>query len=498
MINNDRKRRNRKRQLFLMAVLGLLAIITVIIILINLSINDDKILKNVYVEDIDVSNMTKDKARDVISNNYKNVDVLLNLDGNEVKTNLNELGVDMDIDKILDDALNVTQNKNIFSKFKTIFSHKFLGKKTKISVSNKFNEEELEKNIIELTNKFNKDAKNAKITINGGIINITPEEKGYKVNSKKLTDDLVISIKNHISPIKLNIPIEESLPTIKEVDLSEINGRIARYITTFNTSESERSYNISLAASRISNKLLMPGDEMSFLETVGDISEAAGYKNSTVIENNEYVDGIGGGVCQVSTTLYNAVLLADLGITYRVNHTFPSNYAPMGRDATVAIPGPDFKFKNKNSYPVYIINYTSGNKMISEVYGDINKHVPTEIYSEVLETYEPETKYIDDPDLPKGKEVVEKKGKSGYKVATYKVQNGQKSRITLDTYKKMEKVVRRGTGPKEKKSEEKMTKKNNNPATPTETPSNTNLAEESPNSKQSPDNNQETDISPIF
>lgn len=479
----------RKVQLRLMLVAFILVCTVIIILLTNLAMSDDKILKGVYIESIDVSGLTAKEATKILEEKYQNPDIKLTYGDKSIDVDLKDLGVDLDVNNSVEKALKIGKDSNIFSDFGTIISHKIFGKENHISIANNLNRSTIEKNIKEITSDLNTEAKNATISVNGGIINIAPEENGRIVNTNKLTDTLLKAIKNYSFPLDIKLEVEEEIPPITEETLSPINGRIARYVTTFNASEESRAYNVGLAASRITDKLLRPGDEISFLDTLGEISEKSGYKSSIIIVNDEYIDGIGGGVCQVSTTLYNALLLADVSITYRVNHSFPIDYAPLGRDATVATPGPDLKFKNTNSYPIYLVNYTSGNQMISEVYGNVDKHSPIEIYSEILETYEPEKKYVDDPELPEGKEVIEKKGKPGYKVATYKVQNGEKKRITLDTYAKKNEVIKRGTGPKEENAENNP---NQNATTPTNNPANENPTSPTDNQLDEPEKN------PIF
>ena len=191
----------------------------------------------------------------------------------------------------------------------------------------------------------------------------------------------------------------------------------------------------------------MPGDEISFQHLLGEVSTSNGFKSAKIIINNEYKDGIGGGVCQVSSTLYNALLLGGIDITQRTNHSFPIGYVPVGRDATIATPGPDLKYKNNNPFPVLIKTYAGGGIMTAQIYGDTTKSKKVDIYSEVTSTVPPNVVYKNDPNLPKGKEEIEDPGHTGYTSVTYKIVDGQKSVISRDRYIMTPKIIRTGTGP---------------------------------------------------
>ena len=221
----------------------------------------------------------------------------------------------------------------------------------------------------------------------------------------------------------------------------------------------------------------MPGEEVSFLNTLGTVSQQNGFKISKIIVNNEFQDGVGGGVCQVSSTLYNALLMSGMGITSRTNHTFPIVYIPTGRDATVANDGPDLKYKNNYDFPIFIKNYAYNGHMVSEVYGNVEKAKKYEIYSEITSSTPPNVIYTNDNTIEKGKEVVEDKGHIGYTAVTYRIINGQKLVVSRDTYAMTPKKVKVGTKAvtDDKKAEEQKGVQASQPVSPSTETSDSNV-----------------------
>ena len=206
-----------------------------------------------------------------------------------------------------------------------------------------------------------------------------------------------------------------------------------------------------MATKSINGTVLMPGETFSFNGTVGERTVARGYQEAGVIVGNKVESGLGGGICQVSSTLYNACLKGNLKITERTHHTFPSAYVPKGQDATVDYGNIDFRFTNSYSYPLYIEGTTGGGYVSFSIYSDKSLAATTcTITNDVYETLQPTTQYIDDATLLAGKTVTETPAHTGYKVKVYKAvyTNGKKisqETITDDYYKVVNAVVKRGT-----------------------------------------------------
>lgn len=188
---------------------------------------------------------------------------------------------------------------------------------------------------------------------------VVPHVVGLEID-KEEAKAKAASVKEGGDPVALNV--QKLMPGVTKSMLESkiFTGKLAAYSTRYNASKTNRSENVALAARKINGTILAPGDVFSYNDIVGKRTVANGFKNAPVYENGKSVDGIGGGVCQVSTTLYSAVLYADLEIVSRTNHSLPVSYVPLGQDATVADGSIDFKFKNNTDYPVQIEAGASG------------------------------------------------------------------------------------------------------------------------------------------
>lgn len=239
--------------------------------------------------------------------------------------------------------------------------------------------------------------------------------------------------------------------TTNQIGTEAFPDLLASFSTTYSTSNANRSTNIRLASSKINGTVIMPGETFSYNQVVGKRTAAAGFKSAAVYSNGEVTTGIGGGICQVSSTLYNAVLYANLDIVERTNHGFNPGYVKAGRDATVSWGGPDFKFKNNRNYPIKIVCSGSGGKIYFQIFGlKTNDDYEVEIQSSVIQSIAFKTVYQNDSSLAKGKTKVIQNGSNGCKTQTYKIlkKNGavvSKTLLSKDTYNPHNKIVAVGT-----------------------------------------------------
>lgn len=237
----------------------------------------------------------------------------------------------------------------------------------------------------------------------------------------------------------------------KQYTKMEFPDTLATYSTTYNISNYNRANNIVISANKINNIILMPGEEFSYNQILGERTEKAGYKPAPAYVEGNLVNEYGGGICQTSSTLYNAALLSNLEITSRTSHCYPAPYVPISRDATVSWGTIDFKFKNNRENPIKIKS-TADNGMIKiEIIGikqDYDYEV--EIQSYIASIIELETQYKDDPNLEEGKEKVTQNGSNGCVGVAYKIlkKNGNvvsKILLSQDTYSSKPKIINRGT-----------------------------------------------------
>ncbi|MGG5254186.1 VanW family protein [Neobacillus sp. SM06] len=212
--------------------------------------------------------------------------------------------------------------------------------------------------------------------------NIIPEQIGFRLSRQAFTEELYgFYFSNGTAQMKL--PILPLYPKVDTELLGHIHSkRIGRYITSFNVSNKTRSKNISLAAKAINNVVVFPGESFSFNKIVGKRTAEKGYLRAPVIIRGEFSEDIGGGICQVSSTLFNAVDNAGLKIIQRFSHTRRVPYIPPGRDATVSWYGPDFVFKNTYNQPILIQAKTLGNYLIIKLYSsDVIQYRPKKVPS---------------------------------------------------------------------------------------------------------------------
>ena len=241
-------------------------------------------------------------------------------------------------------------------------------------------------------------------------------------------------------------------PEITAASAKEKYKTISTFTTT-TTSNKNRNTNIKLAAEAINGTVIKPGAEFSFNGTVGQRTEAKGYKGAAAYNNGEVVQEIGGGVCQVSTTLYNAVFRAGLEITYRRSHTFEPNYVTPGQDATVSWDQPDFKFRNNSSTAIGLKASYADQKVTISVYGIpiLEDGVKWDLESKKVEELDPPAPtYEEDQTLQPGVEVTKSAGTKGSRWETYKVvyKDGvevSRERDHKTTYKGHAPVIRRNT-----------------------------------------------------
>ena len=291
--------------------------------------------------------------------------------------------------------------------------------------------------------------KEAQFHFNNGNITITDEVVGKKVKQGELVK---LIEENIYDSYPIEIPVEIIYPTKTRELLSRINGVIAEYSTSFKGSKKERIENIKISSQALSKEIIMPGEIFSFNEVVGPRKKEFGYKEANVIKNGEFIPDVGGGVCQTSTTLYNALLLADVDIIERSPHSIPVKYVNLGQDAAVSYGYLDLKFENNFDFPLFIHSRIIENRLHIYVYGDkTSKNYSVKIEPKIVEIIEPKKEIIKDNTLKPGIKKLVQDGRKGYKVNTYKhiIKNGkvvETKLISQDFYKPRNFIYRVGVG----------------------------------------------------
>ncbi|NLJ78527.1 MAG: hypothetical protein GX329_04120 [Tissierellia bacterium] len=434
--------------------------ITIFIIIVGLGIfgyakvlNTDLFYEGIHIEDYDISLMTKEEALQFIKDEKEPTiekgSMKLTHEDKEYDITLRELGFFYDYEDAIDQLYSIGREGNIFKRVKDIINARNKG--VDLTLDSGYDEESIEKIVDDIAEDIDVEVQEANFNFNGGNIQITEGTTGKDVDREKLSG----LISNNIYDLKdIEIPVNEEEPKRTKELLSRINGVIGEFSTSLGNSTADRVQNIRVSSRAISNRgVIMPGETVSFNETTGPRQRQFGYREANVIIDGEFTPDVGGGVCQTSTTLYNALLLADITIVERSPHSIPSTYVSFGQDAAVAYGHLDLKFRNDFDYPIYIDSGVSGGRVYFRIYGDRNaRNYTIRIDSQTVETIAAKVKNISDSNLAKGKREVIQQGRNGYRANTYKsvIRNGKtvsRDLITKSYYKPREFIYRVGTKP---------------------------------------------------
>ena len=255
------------------------------------------------------------------------------------------------------------------------------------------------------------------------------------------------------------IPIVATKPDVKSDELSSTLycDELSSYSSSYTVGNTGRAKNLELASSKLNGTELLPGEVFSYVGTVGNGTYEEGYVDAPVYADGEVATGVAGGICQGSSTLYCAVLFADLKVVERVNHSMPVGYVPYGMDATIATPYIDFKFSNSTDYPLKIEATASGGVLKIRLIGtNTEPSKEVEISNKKIETIPYETKEIETEDLSPGEKRIKQNGSDGCVVETYKTINidgAEKSTVKISTsrYSQIPKIVEIGKDSEDKK-----------------------------------------------
>ena len=281
---------------------------------------------------------------------------------------------------------------------------------------------------------------------------VYPEVEGIDFDVEKAKEIIASEVKDEYV---IELIITKPKVTIEDIGTEAFPDRLSTFSTRYDASDKDRTTNLVIACQKLNGKVIMPGETFSYNATLGPRTYAAGYRNGKIYENGQVVDGLGGGICQISSTLYNAALMSDMEIVERRNHQFVTSYVSEGRDATVVYGATDFKFKNTRTYPVRLVASAKGGVATVSVYGikEADREYTYSFRTDPISTIPYTTKYIEDSSLSAGQEVVTQKGANGLVCKTYmtKMLNGKivsTKLLSTDTYSAMQKIVKRGTGAK--------------------------------------------------
>ncbi len=465
-----KKRKKTKKLYYILPLVCLIFVILVSLISMGIYIgkkSGDRIFRGISVGGVDISELKKDKAREKLEEEFlKNLDqkFLLFFNGDEVyKISYANLGYTINLDELIERAYAIGREGNIIKNIIKIGSLPV--DRENLRVEENFDKEKLEKNLKELEEKINRSPKNAILVYENGQIKIIDSVEGRRLDLEKTRQEIIdyLSVKKRIE-----LPIEVEKAEVTSDDFKDINGLLGEFTTQYSKSGSGRKHNIALAASRMSNFIIKPGQEVSFNDHLGDISKETGYEDAGIIVNGEFDKGVGGGVCQVSTTFYNALLRADVKVTERSSHSLPVGYVPMGTDAAISTGYKDLKFKNNYPTNIYVLATTDGDYLNFKIFGDSSKKdYEIRLRPVEVESIDPAIKEEKSDELYEGEQEVKKKGSKGYRYETYKqvVKDDKilkEEKISKSYYIPQDELVLVGTKKREEQTEQISNEKNKN------------------------------------
>ncbi|MDY5348880.1 MAG: VanW family protein [Candidatus Ventricola sp.] len=267
------------------------------------------------------------------------------------------------------------------------------------------------------------DARLSAFDVSNRTFTFEAESAGYRIDRDKLESDILAALDAHAYDSVIVPQGERVEPQVTLSQLQGLFGRISSFTTT-TTRDSDRNTNIALSASALNGRVVQPGETLSFNACTGQRTGEKGYREAGAIAGGVLVDDTGGGVCQTSSTLFNAVVRADLQIVERYAHSWPSSYVNKGEDATVNWPSLDFVFKNNGDFPVFVVAWYEAQQVTVEIYGHMLEDGMTiDLESTVTQTIKPsdEVLYTLDESLPVGTRKAGRSKRTGYVVDTYKV-----------------------------------------------------------------------------
>lgn len=380
---------------------------------------EGKINKNVYINDIDLSNLYKNEAISKIKERINlNNEISLKYNDKEFKLKLNEIGVNYNIDEAVSSAYMIGRDKDFISNIKTKIDLEF-GENKSIKLNYTYNEDKLNYYINLINSEIKVEPLNANIKLVAGKLTYEKELYGLKIDEEDLKKSILNNLEN-ISSKEITINIKNLTPKYLYKELSKVDTELGYYETDFNENNKHRVNNIKIASDAINNIILNPGEEFSFNEHMHNCYVKKMFEKAPIILNGKLKEGLGGGICQVSSTLYNAVLYSGLEVTKIRNHSIPSSYINKGRDATVSHGNLDFRFKNNSDTPIVIFSNVHNNKVKTKIYGQAKNKKNIEIFTDIVECIPNNTEIKNSNELYKGEKYIEE-GRKGYKVKTYRV-----------------------------------------------------------------------------
>ena len=419
-------------------------------------IETDKIYKNIFVNEINIGDLKKTEAMNKLNTELqKPIDQkIIRLKDTEQQKeydfSFKDFDVHYDIEKIINQAYDYARGENFIKRYEQVV--KLEKNPLKLNADYIINREFVKSKLTDIESSVYIKPQNAYIYRESGKFITVDGRHGRKLNLDKNLD-LVINLLEQKKGGEISLIFDSVSPRYNKDDFSETKDLIGSFKTFFGNKNISRNQNIINAARKINNNVIYPGEIYSLNDKLKPFSVKNGYINAPIIVNGKLTDGMGGGICQLSTVLYNAALYSELDIVERRNHSLKVGYIDYGFDATLAGDYIDLKFKNNKSVPLLIESIINQNSLIINIYGQETRPQTRKIMfqNELVEKIPaPSETIIYTNELSEGEKIFETHSKNGFRYKLYKIiyENGaQREKVLVNTsyYRPTRGIVKVGT-----------------------------------------------------
>lgn len=345
----------------------------------------DKILDNIYIGEVAVGGMTKEEANQAVTNyinGIQSTEFTLTVNDKSMKATAKQLGVEWENTGVVEEAAMIGKSGSLITRYKDKKDLEHEPKTLQLSFGTE--KAKIKKYLAENKDQVNQEAVDGGLVRENGAFTITDGKEGIEINAEKSAEAIAEYISNDWNAKEAEIELSADVvqPRGSKEQLAKVKDVLGTFSTDYSSSSSGRAMNVSNGCSKINGTLLYPGDEFSVYEAVSPFDAEHGYALAGSYENGAVVETYGGGICQVSTTLYNAVIRAELEIKERFAHSMIVTYVKPSMDAAIAGTYKDLKFVNNTEAPVYIEGITGGGVITFNVYGEETRDPGREVIFE--------------------------------------------------------------------------------------------------------------------
>ena len=422
--------------------------------------DDGRIHPNIWVGGVDIGGLTKEEAlaklEETLQNAFTDSSILFLYNGGSMQRPFRDFSIALDLETAVKHAYAYTREGDA-----SLLKERATGLATMrfdVETGCFYDTGALVGTLVAIGEEVSRPPVEPSMRRENGEFVFEPGQPGLQIDTDGTMDaftDALKAFRADDATLEVVIAIAEEAPALSEDDLRQATSLLGTWTTKFAASDVNRTENLRLSSGSVNNTYMLPGEIFSTNATFGETTAANGYKPGGAYLNGKLVDSIGGGVCQTSSTLYRALLEAELEIVERTNHSLPVGYMVLGFDATLAGDYIDMKFKNSTDMPILLETVMEGGSLTVNIYGKETRDPARriEFKNELVKTIDPpEEKVTEDPTLPLNTRVVDAAAKTGYEYKVYKqiFVNGvlvETVPVNTSRYRAVAAEVRVGTGP---------------------------------------------------